>query len=349
MSHGRARRTIWQFMDNGPTQAERVVLNAALDWIIRLPPCGPETVEPVAGRVLAADIEAPFGLPDADLAAWEGEACRARDTEGASDYAPILVSHHAVRAGDALPPGTDAVIPAALAGGAVLAPVAAGSGVLWRGGDVTPGGVALPAGLVLDPAALAMLSALGLRRVSLLRQPRVALLAPDALAPMLMTAVAQAGGIGETLPAQDGMLWARAGGFDAVLLTDASGLTQAGGKLALNVALLPEEAALGWISRAPLLLLPTLAMPCLAAFRLLAGPLVRRLAGYPDPVPVPARLTRKISSPLGVAELVWVRLAVGLATPQRVPGLAAAVGSGHVLVPPASEGFGEGAEILVWL
>ena len=309
MSHGRARRTIWQFMDNGPTQAERVVLNAALDWIIRLPPCGPETVEPVAGRVLAADIEAPFGLPDADLAAWEGEACRARDTEGASDYAPILVSHHAVRAGDALPPGTDAVI----------------------------------------PAALAMLSALGLRRVSLLRQPRVALLAPDALAPMLMTAVAQAGGIGETLPAQDGMLWARAGGFDAVLLTDASGLTQAGGKLALNVALLPEEAALGWISRAPLLLLPTLAMPCLAAFRLLAGPLVRRLAGYPDPVPVPARLTRKISSPLGVAELVWVRLAVGLATPQRVPGLAAAVGSGHVLVPPASEGFGEGAEILVWL
>ena len=335
-------------MDITPSQASRLPLEAALGWVRMQPACGTETAEPSAGRVLGQDIIAFAGLPETAMAAWDGWACRAQDTEGASDYAPLWAAGQAMRAGDTLPADLDAVIPTELAGASILAPVAKGMGVLWPGSDVGPGAVALPAGLRLDPAALALLAILGLSRVSLQRQPRVALVVGRVLQPMLLAAVTAAGGIGETLPAEDGAHWARAGRFDAVVLTDTAGLAEAGGQIEQTVAILPGEAAYGRIGGAPLLVLPALPMPCLAAFRLLGAPLLRQLARQPLPEPVPARLTRKISSPLGVTELVWVRLVRGMATPVRGQGLASALGAGHVVVPPESEGHEEGAQVLVW-
>ena len=60
-------------------------------------------------------------------------------------------------------------------------------------------------------------------------------------------------------------------------------------------------------------------------------------------------LTHKISSAIGVTELVRVTLESGRATPRTGRGLGAVVGSdGYVLVPDGSEGYEPGAILSVY-
>lgn len=335
-------------------------LATALAWIARhAQPLGPETVDAALarGRVLAQDVAAPRDWPPEDRAAWAGMAVSAHKSEGASDYAPMRVPGRRVEADMPLPSGTDAVVPAALAvveAGQVivLAPVAAGAGVMWRGVDVAAGSTPLRAGAVLDPAALGLLALMGVGRVPVLRQPRVALIAEGWLVPMLQALIEREGAVTELLPAGEGAHWARAGQFDAVLLTEPVAVLQAaGGELAWDgVAIEPGEGVgLGLLGNAPFIRLPVLPLACLAAFDLLAAPILRRLAGRSDPAPCAATLTRKISSVIGVTELVRVALAEGRATPRTGLGLGAAVGSeGYVLVPDRSEGYEPGATLSVY-
>src|ERR1700730_16586358 len=63
------------------------------------------------GRVLTEDMRAVWAIPTSDRAAVEGLAVQASASLGASAYNPVRLPLIAVAAGDALPAGTDAVVP----------------------------------------------------------------------------------------------------------------------------------------------------------------------------------------------------------------------------------------------
>jgi molybdopterin biosynthesis enzyme len=81
-------------------------------------------------------------------------------------------------------------------------------------------------------------------------------------------------------------------------------------------------------------------------------PLIDRLADSSDAVDphIAATLARKVASPLGLADVVAVRLAAGKAEPiaSGYWPLASLAGTdGWILVPADSEGFPAGAEVMV--
>ena len=142
--------------------SDRVSFAEALAWL-DLQACRGLPVEEVSvgaaqGRVLAEPLNAPADLPAVDCAAVDGYALRSSETEGASDYNPLLftlaldVPSRAlplagaimVSAGSPLPVGADAVLPfdATQLKGRLLeifAAVAAGAGLERRGQHVRAG------------------------------------------------------------------------------------------------------------------------------------------------------------------------------------------------------------------
>lgn len=165
-----------------------------------------------AGRVLAADLYADTALPPWDNSAMDGFAVRVADVAAASPERPVslrvlgevaagqpaarpVAPGTAVRimTGAPLPPGAEAVVPiedtsawqgpraaagAALPGAIdVRRPVAAGDHVRRRGEDVESGSRVLRAGERLTAGAVALVAAVGRDRVSVVRRPRVGLLA----------------------------------------------------------------------------------------------------------------------------------------------------------------------------
>ena len=89
-----------------------------------------------------------------------------------------------------------------------------------------------------------------------------------------------------------------------------------------------------------------------AGWLTLGLPLIDRLSGSrnaADPI-IRAPLARKVASPLGLAEVVPVRLAGGHAEPiaSGYWPLAALAGTdGWILVPAGSEGFPAGSEVVI--
>ena len=326
-----------------------IPLAEALRWLEartdRLPP---ETVElhEAAGRILAAELD-PLDAPA--FAALDGQAVRAAETEGASDYVPLPVGGAPVVAGMPMPDGTDAVLPLHLlgAGPVALGPVPPGHGVAH--GD----GLALATGTLLRPPHLAVLARRGLAAISVVRRPRVALAVAgpksgaDALTPML-TALVQAGG--GTLVSRGPDLCIHAGRSGPG--PDDDGAARLETVFAHGILIRPgETSALGTAGGVPALLLPGDPLACAAAFALLAAPALRRMGGRPEPRPVSAALTRKIASGLGQLDAVRVRLEDGRATPLGPADstmLSAGAGAdGLVLVPEGSEGYPAGATVWV--
>ncbi len=330
-------------------------------------------VADAAGRVLATALDAPLDWPEADCAALDGYALRAADTEGAGAYAPVLLALSAaaaaaadlppraaarVRAGDHLPPGADAVLPPEAAQGGVAGGIevieqaAPGSGVDRRGAELRAGVAMLPAGRRLRPQDVALLAALGIDTVPLVRRPVIGLTVggrqSGALAAMLRALVGRDGGLVSAAGPADLLL--AAGDPD----TAAAG---AGAVERWRVALRPgEQAGFGRANGVAMLLLPDAPLACLAAYDMLAGPLIRRVAGGASGSPyatVEATLDRKIVSAIGFTDLVRVRVAGGRALPLGAAdggGLASAVrADGFVIVPDGSEGLAPGSCVRVHL
>ena len=111
-----------------------------------------------------------------------------------------------------------------------------------------------------------------------------------------------------------------------------------------GIALLPgETTALGAVGARPVLALPGRLDAALAAWHLLGQVMLARLAGSREaPRLWPATLTHKVSSTVGLSELVPVRCEGGFATPIAsgyVPLSALAPANGWILIAPASEGY----------
>jgi molybdopterin molybdotransferase len=148
------------------------------------------------GRVVAADVRAPFDVPPADNSAVDGYAVGSgdipasgpRDLEVVGDLAAGGVFAGTLRPGQALrimtgapmPAGADTVYPQEVverAGGRVrVGPIAKGVNVRLRGEDVEAGGIVIERGTVLRPQEIGLVTSLGVWQLAVHRRPRVALL-----------------------------------------------------------------------------------------------------------------------------------------------------------------------------
>ena len=156
-------------------------------------------VDEAAGRVLAADVAAPFDVPGFDRSAMDGYAVRSTDLTAASEASPVWLRlagrarpgtmiEDELRPGDCIDTATGAPI-AAGADAVVMVEhtrregdrvaftrvVSAGQHVTPRGHDVAAGGVVLRAGDVLTPARLGVAASFGLIELAVRRRPLVAL------------------------------------------------------------------------------------------------------------------------------------------------------------------------------
>ncbi len=153
------------------------------------------------GRVLAAGIQAERDVPALPRSRFDRYAVRSGDLVGASPGSPVILSvcsslivaGHAVdvevRRGECVRIMTGGLLPGG--GDAVLAqesvklgserlevsePCSAGDGVFLPGTDARQGEKVLDAGDVLTPTLMALAAGLGLREVSVVRRPKVAIL-----------------------------------------------------------------------------------------------------------------------------------------------------------------------------
>lgn len=287
------------------------------------------------GRVLAEPVIAAAPMPAKPLARCAGFAVASAETLGAGPYAPLPLSRAVpVRAGEALPEGTDAVLAEEEAerfGTAVqaLAALAPGENALPAGGELTPGETVLDPGAVLTARALGAAAAAGLSEVAVRGRPRVAVTLNGPTGAMLRAAAGPA--LTDDTDDADILLLPSDGRPRLACrpLEDAA-FAEDGARWRL--ALPPTAAAwLGWVA--------------------LAVPLLTRLEGRSPPPPRPARLAARVASAVGVADLVLVALEGALARPLASPDTptwrAVARAHGFVEIPPASEGLAEGSEVEV--
>ncbi|MFE1600278.1 molybdopterin-binding protein [Methylobacterium sp. ID0610] len=324
------------------------------------------------GSVAACAVLGLRPAPAARTALRDGFAVAAAGILGASAYAPVPFPHPPARVeiGQALPPGTDTVLPPeAVAAGEAVADAPAGDGTRPAGGEIPAGSPLVSAGDRISALQILALAAAGITEV-VVRRPRIALLAtgeaaPDLLSPFLAGLLAddESARVEFVRAAPDDP--AAIAGALAELDADATfviggtglgasdrsaeGLARAGTLAAHGIALRPgETAGFGTVAGRPVLLLPGRLDAALAVHLALGRPLVAALAGA-APAPLPsAPLVRKIASGIGLAEIVFVRRSAEGAEPlggADIPLHRLALADGAVLVPPEHEGYAKGSPV----
>lgn len=341
----------------------------------RLAPVEPQDV-PVAQAlhgVLAADIVTTQAMPPVATAVRDGWAVDADTTRDAGPYAPMMLpsSSQRIDAFAPMPPGTDAVAPidaVTVMGGMmqIMAPVGPGEGVLPKGGDGDSGAVLRKAGQPLRAIDIASLTALGITHVSV-RTPRIlfALARHDdailtAIADFLVGFATMAGATATRTDDLEAAL--REASVDAVIGIGGTGsgrndhavtaLARVGTVTCHGIGISPgETSAFGKIETKPVILIPGRIDAALAAGLTLAKPMLAALGGAkPNKLTSSAALSRKITSTIGLAEVVPVRRNRDMITPLAsgmLPLRTLAQADGWVLVPADSEGYPAGAIVQV--
>jgi molybdopterin molybdotransferase len=367
----------------------RLSLADATSWIDRAisrAPAEPAPLFAAGSRVVAEEMRAAQSIPTADQAVLDGFAVAASATIGASSYNPLLLPLRAISAGDAIPPGCDAVIPLDLAqplpSGVVecVEPVAPCENVEVRGSVAAPGALLVAAGTLLSPAYIGMLIGTGLASVMVTPRPMVRIVvAPrgattDSNGPMCHALVQRDGGVVADIVAVERNQQSIRSALemesaDIVLVIGGTGpgtddhaaaaLAEAGDLAIHGIALRPgETASLGHTAGGvPVILLPGSPASCFLCYEMLAGRAVRRLGGRDPTLPYRSRVihtARKFVSAIGVTEICPVRcVAPDIAEPLPSFGeiglMAAVAADGFVIVPEGSEGYPQGAPVTVYL
>ena len=277
---------------------------------------------------------------------------------------------------------------------AVSAPLTPGKNVSEKGEDVKAGEVVLGRGCQLRPQDVGMLASMSKTRVRVPRRPEVAILATgselrkpgerlgraevtDINSYSLAAAAENFGAISHRLGIVPDKLeelkraFRKAISYDMVLASGGSSvgehdivpdvIAELGELVFHGVAIRPGgPTAFGIIKSKPIFALPGFPVSSLISFDMLVRPALRQMQGlsadrgYPK---VRARLARKVSSTLGRADIVRVRIKSkeeGLvADPIRVTGSSVlssmTKADGFVIVPEDVEGFDEGKIVEVEL
>jgi putative molybdopterin biosynthesis protein len=341
---------------------------------VRLDPLPAEMLPLAAalGRVLADEVRSPVDVPSFDRSNVDGYAVRAADTYDSSEQQPralellaeniataVIPQSHvqpgqsvAIATGAMLPRGADAVVMVEhtdVAGDRLLVrrAVSAGANIAYAGTDIAASELILHTGTVLTSRETGVLAAIGVSAVSVVRQPRVAILstgdeiiAPgqpmqpgfvyDSNARILADAVRELGGIPVELGIfRDDLVALRAcvshaiADYDLVLL---SGGTSKGagdlsyrvvgeltdpGIVAHGVALKPGKPICLAATRGKgVVVLPGFPTSAIFTFHEFVAPVIRRLAGLPALArnTVPAELAIKVNSEIGRTEYLLVSL-----------------------------------------
>jgi molybdopterin biosynthesis enzyme len=298
------------------------------------------------GQVLAADLVAPAPVPAHPIALIAGCAVRSRDLVGVSPYAPLLVAAAPMRvgAGEALPPPCDAVIPEdavqAVPGGFEISATAApGENVRRIGEDAAEGAVLRPAGRVLRATDAAAAIAAGLREVPLRGASLLAVADAGAslwLEPLLASLTGWRWRVASRPEGSSADLILVVGDAPASLAATAQGVALKGA----------ETARAGLRDGVPFLAAPARIDAVFALLRAVVEPFGAALNGQERPAPGwRGALTRKVSSPVGLTEIVLVRR-VGQDWEPLAGGAlslaAIAQAEAWFAVPPESEGAAGG-------
>ncbi len=325
------------------------------------------------GRVLAEDATSSQVLPDFRRSTVDGYAVQARDTFGASGTLPAyltLIGEVAmgretdlkvepsttaiVHTGGMVPEGADAVVMVEHTQRAredeveILGRVAPGENVIQVGEDIAPGDLILPAGHRLRAQDVGGLLAVGITRLRVARQPRVAIFATgdEVIPPDQSTRpgqvrdinsytvgalVEQAGGIalrGGILPDDYERLLGRARraldeGADMLVLSAGSSVSvrdmtarvfdELGGPgvLVHGIATKPgKPTILAMSGERPLMGLPGNPVSAFVQFMLVGLPVVYRLGGTTPPrrFTLQARLATNVASVAGREDYVPTKL-----------------------------------------
>lgn len=329
------------------------VLAELLDGAAPVPSrCVP--LDEAAGAMLAAPLVVPAPVPARAVALRRGYAVASADTLGASPYSPLPLPAvpALVEAGDTLPAGCDAVLPkdTVLITGALAEAQDSASPGLWArriGEDAPAGAVLRGAGETVRALDVAIAGNAGVTSCEI-RRPRLLILpGGPATAAAVRLVAALAGAAGTEVRTHDAPDLAEA---DLVLAFDRRALEQQDARVvAPRLALRPgEDGAVLRLGETPALLMPDRLADALGVWLALGLPLVRALAGAAQAKTEERRLTRKISSVVGVAELALLRIDGGSAEPLGVGDLALAAIAGAdawMIVPPESEGFPTGTAV----
>jgi molybdopterin biosynthesis enzyme len=325
------------------------------------------------GAVLAEDVRPPECPPRA-IALRDGFAVTSGEITDAGPYAPMPLglTPRRIDTGETLPSGTDAVAPLdaiALRGthAEAVAAVAPGEGVLAIGGDAAPATALRRAGERLRAVDIAAMAAASIAEITI-RSPRLALArATAAQTPVLdaaqamLSRCAMAAGcvVRETSSLAKAMSEAQCdlvigvGGTGSGRRDDAvQELARLGRVEAHGIAVCPgETTALGFVDERPVLLIPGRLDVALALWLLIGRHLAAKLAGGSvDDLAMSATLRRKVTSTIGMTELVPVSCSGGMTEPLGSGYLsltALARSDGWILVPAESEGFVAGSAVAV--
>jgi molybdopterin biosynthesis enzyme len=342
-------------------------------------PVTPRTVEVgrAAGRTLAVDAMART-RPNVALAMLDGWALAADTTLGAGGYTPALLleTPQRVEVGQPIPPDADSVAPfdaIKIVNGRAeaLMTINPGDGVLAAGGDCDSAIPMRRTGEALSLTDVAAFDAAGIARVTV-REPRIRVLPlrgsgiVNAAARLLAADIERRGGAARLDdPGRDlgAVLGAESADFIVVIGGTGNGrndnsvqVVAREARLAVHgIALTPgETAAFGFAGERPVLVLPGRLDAALAVWLLVGRRILERLAatlhhGDRDPVET-LTLARKVTSTVGLAEVVPVRRNGGQAEPLAVkylPLSSLARSDGWILVPPDSEGYSQGSAVQV--
>ncbi len=340
-------------------------------------PVAPESCEIAAARgsTLSEDVFVQQQLPARAIALRDGFAVDAEATRDASSYTPATLPVPAfLNAGEALPPGTNAILPPdtlTIRGthAEITSSLTSGDGVLSKGADANPAIPLLQSGQILRDSAIAASSAAGISTVRV-RAPRIALLRQrrenddilDAALAWTCRAVAAAGGVALLDSGKDIESATRSQTADAIIAIGGTGaghqddavlsLVRAGNVAFHGIAIAPgETAALGFAAEKPVLLIPGRLDAAFSCWLLLGTKMLALLSKRPlDEQGRICRLKRKVASSLGLTEMIPVSCNGEEAEPlasHYLPLQTLARADGWISVPAQSEGYPAGASVIV--
>jgi molybdopterin molybdotransferase len=361
---------------------QRVTRLAPLSEILaylyaKVGPVPPVDLEPRAavGHVLASDLIAPADWPPRPVATRDGWAVESEHVLDASPFAPRSdPSARWIEIGEPVEGQADAVLRAGeitvtRSGPEVTVPATAGDGVAGAGSELAKGTVLRHMGYSLRASDAAVATSCGIRTVAV-RRPRVALIstalptfsAADIIAPVISRLIERAACTVEVIRAANLEEALCNQSVDAVIGIGGTGegrrdatvetLARVGTLAWHGLGIAPgESTALGAVHQRPVLLLPGRLGAALAAMLMVGTAMLGRLAGQRSTEIVQqARLTRKVTSTIGIADLLLLRCVHDEAEPLAAGGLtfqALAQADGWSVVPPESEGYPAGSLVEV--